>query len=303
MKQTKNTNKLSGDEQEGVLIAHFGANAEVETPTGEIIRCHLRKNQDPVITGDQVYWQPGADNIGVVVGHKPRKSLLWRPENHKKNKYIAANIDAIIITSAPPPIFSEYLIDRYLIAAENLNITPVILFNKTDLLTDANREKIIDSLAIYQKIGYRVIYSSIFTTDGLKELGEFLHDKTCVLVGTSGVGKSSLIAKFAPEQKLMIGETSASGLGKHTTTTTRLYHLVSGGNLIDSPGIREFSLWHMDKEAILNGFPEFLPYLKRCKYRNCQHGKEAGCAVQEAVTNKLIHRGRFESYLEMIKDL
>ena len=304
MKQTKNNNhKLTGNEREGLLIAHFGAMAEVEDASGEIYRCHLRKNADPVITGDYVYWQLENDNTGIVLGCKPRKSLVSRPENKKKTKLIAANVDAIVIVCAPPPVLSEYLIDRYLIAAENLKITPVILLNKMDLLNDGNREEVLKRLSIYEKIGYRVIFSSIYIEHGLIQIDEFMRNKTCVLVGTSGVGKSSIIAKFAPQQAIMIGETSASGLGKHTTTTTRLYHLADGGNLIDSPGIREFSLWNMDKEELIKGFHEFTPFLNRCKYRNCQHQKEAGCALLEAIAENKIDPKRWESYQEMIKDL
>lgn len=303
MKQIKNSEKLTGNEREGLLIAHFGATAEVEDSSGTIFRCHLRKNQEPVMTGDVVYWHLEADNTGVVVTHKPRKSLLSRPENHKKSKLIAANIDAIIIVCAPPPILSEYLIDRYLIAAENLKIAPVILLNKSDLLTDINRDEVTNRLAIYEKIGYPVIYSNIFSPDGLQQINDFLHDKTCVLVGTSGVGKSSIISRFVPEQAIKIGDTSTSGLGKHTTTVTRLYHLPLGGNLIDSPGIREFGLWNMDKKDVLKGFREFSPFLTQCKFRDCQHQKEPGCALHKAVADKLIYQSRFESYREIIKDL
>lgn len=303
MKQTKNTEKLTGNEREGLLIAHFGASAEVEDSSGTIFRCHLRKNQEPVITGDHVFWHLEADNMGVVVGHKPRKSLLVRPENPKKSKLIAANIDAMIIVSAPPPVLSEYLIDRYLIAAEILKIPAVILLNKSDLLTDNNREDVINRLAVYEKIGYPVIYSNIFSPDGLQQLNNFLHSKTCVLVGTSGVGKSSIISRFVPEQAIKIGETSQAGLGKHTTTATRLYHLPFTGSIIDSPGIREFGLWNMDKKDIIKGFPEFSAFLSKCRFRDCQHMKEPGCALQKAVEEKLIHKTRFESYLEIINEL
>lgn len=303
MKQTKNTEKLTGKEHEGLLIAHFGASAEVEDSSGTIFHCHLKKNQDPVITGDYVYWRLEADNAGVVVGHKPRKSLLSRPENQKKTKLIAANIDAMIIVSAPPPILSEYLIDRYLIAAENLKITPVILLNKNDLLDQSNYDDVTNRLNIYKNIGYQVIYSNIFSPDGLKQINDFLHNKTCVLVGTSGVGKSSIISRFVPEEAIKIGDTSEAGLGKHTTTVTRLYHLPHGGSLIDSPGIREFGLWNMDKKDVLKGFREFTPFLTQCKFRDCQHHKEPGCALQKAITENKIHASRFASYQEIIKNL
>jgi ribosome biogenesis GTPase len=301
MKQTKKPEKLLGNELEGLIIAHFGATAEVEDTSGQIYRCHLRKNSEPVITGDRVLWRLENNGTGIVVTHQPRKSLLSRPEGPKKVKLIAANIDDIIIVSAPPPIFSEYLIDRYLVAAENLQITPVILLNKIDLLDDTTRQDILRRLAPYEKIGYRVILSSTKTPDGLNQLETFLKNKTCVLVGTSGVGKSSIIARFAPDQSILVGDTSTAGLGKHTTTSTRFYHLPQGGNLIDSPGVREFSLWNMPKDEILKGFPDFIPFLNQCKFRDCQHQKEPGCALQKAVSENEINAARFASYLEMIK--
>lgn len=300
MKQTKKE-KLTGNEREGLLIAHFGATAEVEDANGHVFRCHLRKNSEPVITGDHVLWQMENDQSGIVVAHKPRRSLLSRPEGPKKSKLIAANIDAMIIVSAPPPILSEYLIDRYLVAAENLQITPVILLNKMDLLDEKNYQAIAERLSCYEKMNYRVIFSSARTIGGLDKLNEFLRNKTCVLVGTSGVGKSSIIAKLAPEHAVVVGDTSAAGLGKHTTTSTRLYHLSHGGNLIDSPGIREFSLWNMPKNDILKGFRDFLPFLNECKFRDCHHQKEPGCALQKAVAENKISPARFASYLEMIK--
>ncbi len=295
--------KLDGTEREGLLITTFGAHAEIEDEEGHVIRCHIRKNADPVITGDRVYWIPeNGTETGIILGHLPRKSLLCRPDAHKL-KLIAANLDAIIIVTAPPPVLSEDMIDRYLIAAETLNIQPIILFNKTDLLDPAHQEDVAMRLAPYQKIGYTVIYSNIYTPDGLRELDAFFHNKTCVLVGASGVGKSSIIAALTRESSIRVGDISASGLGKHTTTATHLYHLSHGGNVIDSPGVREFGLWHVDKNDVLAGFPEFKPFFNQCKFRNCQHEKEPGCAVQDALRNKKIDERRYASYLKIVAGL
>lgn len=298
----KKPEKLHGDELEGLLVAHFGASAEIEDANGKIVHCHLRKNIEPVITGDRVLWRPESDNAGVVVGHLPRKSLLARPENKYRMKPIAANIDAMIIVTAPPPAISEHLIDRYLVAAEHLGIQPIILLNKMDLLNDNNRADVTERLAIYEKIGYKVLFSSTVAPNGLAEIENFLQNKTCVLVGQSGVGKSSIIASFVHEQFVRVGETSAKGLGKHTTTMTRLYHLPQGGDLIDSPGVREFALWNMAKEDILKSFAEFKPFLNTCKYRNCSHAKEDGCGIQRAIAEGKISSRRFSSYNEMIDD-
>ncbi|EKD74192.1 MAG: hypothetical protein ACD_45C00041G0004 [uncultured bacterium] len=295
--------KLSGIEREGLLITTFGANAELEDEHGNVVYCHIRKNSDPVITGDRVYWLPEQDGTGSIVGHLPRKSLLYSGENAYKLKLIAANIDAIIIVTAPPPVLSEDMIDRYLIASENLSIPAVILFNKIDLLTQQNTDEIEQRLTVYAKIGYRVIYSSTYTHDGLAQLDHYLQDKTGVLVGASGVGKSSIIAKLTREQAIKIAELShATQLGKHTTTTTHLYHLANGGNLIDSPGVREFGLRHVNKDQVLNGFIEFKSHLQQCKFRDCRHQTEPGCAIKQAVKDKKITEQRFQSYCKILAE-
>lgn len=291
--------KLDGSEREGLLIAHFGSSAEIEDETGKIIHCHIRKNLEPVITGDRVLWQIEQKDEGVIVGCVPRKSLLAHPGKHGRSKPVAANIDALIIVAAPATL-SEHLLDRYLIAAENLKIPPLILLNKMDLLPQfPNIEK---RLAVYEDIGYHILYSSAHTKHGLAALSKFLQDKTCVLVGASGVGKSSLIDSFIPNHAIAIGETSAKGLGKHTTTSTRLYHLDHGGNIIDSPGVREFGLWNATAEEITNGFAEFKKYLGHCKFRDCHHLKEPGCALKQAVIDGGINAVRFESYLKMMSE-
>lgn len=295
------TQKLQGDEKQGLLVALYGSSGEVEDDNGQIIRCHLRKNMEPVITGDHVLWRLEQEGNGIIVGHLPRKSLLARPENKNKTKPVAANVDAMLIVTAPAMI-SEHLLDRYIVAAENLEISPVIVLNKIDLLNDKLRDEINDQLDTYRKLGYRIIFSSTYTKDGLDELETFLQDKHSVLVGTSGVGKSSIIASFVKSEFVRIGETTTQGVGKHTTTMTRLYHLPHGGDLIDSPGVREFGLWHMSKEEILRGFIDFKPFLNQCKFRDCQHYKEPGCVVLKAVEEGKISSKRFASFKEMLKE-
>jgi ribosome biogenesis GTPase len=295
--------KLNGTERKGLLVTTFGAQAELEDETGKLIHCHIRKNADPVITGDTVYWIPDTSDTGVIVGHLPRKSLLCRPENAHRTKLIAANLDAIIIVSAPPPVLSEEMIDRYLVAAETLKIQPIILLNKIDLLNEQEIIAVKNRLDPYQKMGYPVIYSSTWTNDGLDELNVFLEGKACVLVGASGVGKSSIIVALTPNLTIRTGDVSAKGLGKHTTTTTHLYHLPNGGNLIDSPGVREFGLWNMDKNEVLAGFIEFKSLFNQCKFRNCQHEKEPDCAVQKALGAGEIDKRRYASYLKIMADL
>lgn len=295
--------KLTGNEREGIIIAHFGATVDVQDSDQGIVRCHLRKNSEPCITGDRVLWRNEQDKSHVVVTVLPRKSLLARPESSSRNKMIAANIDAIIIVTAPPPILSFKLLDRYLVAAENLAIQPIILLNKIDLLKSDELKNIKDSLSLYEKIGYQVVYSSVRLTDGLQALKTILRDKCSVLVGVSGVGKSSIISALTQHKDITVGDVSATtGLGKHTTTATRLYSLPEGGSLIDSPGVREFALWHLSPSDVMRGFIDFQPFIGECKFRNCQHQTEPGCALQAAVEQKKIAELRWQSYWDIVSD-
>lgn len=293
--------KLQGDELPGLIVAHFGATVDVCDADGQISRCHLRKNSEPCITGDRVLWRKEHDQTGIVAAVLPRQSLLLRPETSTRNKLIAANIDAIIIVTSPPPILSLKMLDRYLVAAESLSIQPIILMNKIDLVTADELQLLKQSLSMYEKMGYPVIYSSTRLENGLVSLKDILKDKTAVLVGVSGVGKSSIISTLTEQKNIMIGDVSHStGLGKHTTTATRLYHLPLGGALIDSPGVREFALWHMSKEAVLHGFIDFKPYIDRCKFSNCQHQTEPGCALRTAVDENKIDERRWQSYWDIV---
>ncbi len=299
--QTYVHEKLDGTEREGVIVAHFGATADVEDQDGQVYHAHLRRNAEPCITGDKVLWRLEKNNTGIVASVLPRKSLLARPEKNNKQKLIAANIDTMVIVTAPYPLFSERLIDRYIVAAELLNIKPIILFNKVDLLNDELLAEMKDYLSLYEEIGYTVLYSSVFMEDGLQQVSSELIDKTSMLVGVSGVGKSSIIASLTDVKDIKIGEVGHSG--KHTTTTTRLYHLPEGGDLIDSPGVREFTLWHLTPDEIIKGFVEINAYAGECKFRSCQHNNEPGCALLAAVEEEKISSDRWDSYQEILHDM
>jgi len=295
--------KLTEQETEkGLVVSYFGNSVAVETADGQVFQCHLRRNQELPVVGDRVIWQRQSEEAGVIIAIEERYSMLARGDGRQnKMKLIAANIDAVVIVMAPLPIFSEYLIDRYLIAAELLKIQPILVLNKVDLLTEASQQELVARLKIYAEIGYQVIQSSVLLPDGLQTLDTSLKGKTAVLVGPSGVGKSSIIAALS-QNSVRIGDVSAKGAGKHTTTATRLYHLPGGGHLIDSPGVREFSLWSVPKKAILSGFREFKSYLSDCKFRDCQHLVEPGCAVQIAVQDAKISPQRFASYQKLMKE-
>ncbi|MCL4110193.1 UNVERIFIED_CONTAM: hypothetical protein GTU68_026713 [Idotea baltica] len=255
-----------------------------------------------MVTGDRVIWRQG-EPIGVVVAQLERESVLSRPDPYGKIKPVASNIDQIILVIAPLPVPHANLIDRYLVAAETVGIEPVILLNKTDLLeSDAeSRTKIDQLLATYPPLGYRVLRASVNTNTGIDTFLAELGDRTSVFVGQSGVGKSSLVNLLLPEVDLRVGALSEStNKGVHTTTTAQLFHIPTGGVLIDSPGIREFGLWHMSKQQIEAGFREFHPMLGSCKFRNCQHDQEPGCTILEGVSNGTVSEKRLNSYRQMI---
>jgi ribosome biogenesis GTPase len=233
---------------------------------------------------------------------EPRHSFLARGDGHGKTKPIAANIDTLLIVMSPPPIFSEYLIDRYLVAAELLKIQPVLVLNKADLLDEQSRIEAMRRLQAYQNIPYPVVLSSVFIPDGLQALAQQIKAKTAVLVGPSGVGKSSIISALGGNAAIPVGEVSSKGTGKHTTTATRLYHLPEGGQLIDSPGVREFTLWAIAQKDVLKGFKEFQPFLGGCKFRDCQHVVEPDCSVQAALASGKISPERHESYQKLMKE-
>lgn len=295
------TEKHPASERQGLVISYFGSSVAVEADDGQVFQCHLRRNQDLPVVGDKVSWQLEKDDTGLILAIQPRRSLLSRGEGgHGKLKPIAANIDAIVIVMAPPPILSEYLLDRYLVASELLGVPPVIVLNKSDLLTDATRDDALARLQPYKHIPYDVAVSSTVSSQGLVELDALLKNKTGVLVGPSGVGKSSIIAALGGEF-IKVGDVTAKGAGKHTTTATRLYHLPCGGSLIDSPGVREFNLWPVSKQEILRGFKEFAE-LSGCKFRDCQHLVEPGCAVQAAAASGKISPQRWANYQALMKE-
>ena len=311
---------------EGVVVQHYGRQLEIqalslpeqlpirpstaagepeafwkEIELGSVWRCHTRTNLEMLITGDRVKWQADPNTgLGIITAIHPRQSLLTRPDRYHKVKPVAANISLIVIVFAPLPEPAPTLIDRYLVACADAERPVLLLLNKVDLLKEA--DPIYQLIAQYQELGYEIMQCQ--STGDLTALSQRLDGETVAFVGQSGVGKSSIINHIVPnalQKTNVISENSA--LGQHTTTSTRLIAFGENGALIDSPGIREFGLWHLTLDKIEKGFPEISAHLGYCQYRNCTHTHEKQCALKQAVSDGKILSRRLESYLKLLEEI
>ncbi len=287
-------------EQPGLVIANYGSFLDIEDEKGSVHRCVARRNLGSIVCGDRVAWRK-INGGGVVERRLPRRTLLARVDTRGRTRPIAANVDRIVIVTAPRPGINEELIDQFLVAAEHTGITPLLLVNKIDLLDRPALEELRDRLLPYQKVGYRVVFSSVRQQHGLDQLLSEIRGKYSVFCGESGVGKSSLVNALLPDVKARVASLSrASGKGVHTTTTAVLYHLPDGGAIIDSPGVREFGLGKLSAAEIAQGFVEFRAYAGRCRFRDCTHRNEPGCAVIAAVRRGEISERRLQSYHRLL---
>jgi ribosome biogenesis GTPase len=288
-----------GAEEEGLVIANHGPNLRLEDAHGRRFHAVARQHLELPVAGDRVVWRRAGEAQGVAVALVPRRSLLGRPDAAGRIRPLAANIDQIVVVTAPEPVLSADLIDRYLVVAETLHIHPVLLVNKADLL-DARGEQVLrERLALYPRLGYRLLFASTRSAHGMDALVEQLAGHTSVLLGQSGVGKSSLVNHLLPGVEAAVGALTA-GQGRHTTSATTLYHLPHGGHLIDSPGVRGLELWHLPAEALAHGFVEIRPLLGSCRFRDCRHRSEPGCALRQAAREARIDPRRLDSLLRLL---
>lgn len=290
----------------GTVLSRYGKQADVENDTTHIVyRCFMRRTIDSITTGDKVLFrideQHGDGHTGLVETIKPRTSLLSRPDFYDGLKPIVANVSRILIVSAKEPEFSTNILDRYLIACEQAKITPIIIINKSDLFDVNELEDIQKTLKVYENIGYKTLIVNTKNKQGMEELLQLISKETTVLVGQSGVGKSSLLNTLMPQAEAETNIISLnSKLGQHTTTNTKLYHLPQGGIIIDSPGVREFALWHLTTEEVTQSYKEFSPFLGTCKFRDCNHLTDPGCAIIQALKNGDIAEFRYNNYHRII---
>ncbi|MDH3526050.1 MAG: small ribosomal subunit biogenesis GTPase RsgA [Gammaproteobacteria bacterium] len=295
-------NNRPAQQANGLVIVNYGKALLVEDSDGDLQRCVARRNLGQIVSGDRVSWEHTGTGEGVISAVAPRSAVLRRLDITRKARPLAANIDQIVVVSAPQPALDEFLIDKYLIAAELIGTNPVLVINKSDLLDTDAREALDARVSNYADIGYRVLFTSVLADDGIDSLAEVLAGKTSILVGQSGVGKSSLIKRLLPDLDIAIGRLSAaSGQGRHTTTATTLYHLPHGGNLIDSPGVRDFRLEPTQAAELAHGFREFRPFLGQCKFHNCRHVNEPECALSAAASRGEISKRRLENYRNLLQ--
>lgn len=286
----------------GLVIAHLGKSLAVESPDGNVLTCHTLRQLGAAAVGDKVLWEACGDGQGRVVQILPRRNVLTRPAYGGKIRPVAANLDQVLVVLAPLPAPDFLLADQIFAICEDRQISAGLIFNKLDLFDGA--AEIATALSQYAAIGYPVYRLSAHQQLGTAILHEALRGKVSMLSGQSGVGKSSISRMLLSEHNIRVGDvSSASGLGRHTTTTATLYHLNGGGDLIDSPGVAIFGLAEMNAGLLAQGYREFQPYIARCRFNDCLHTRDQGCAVVAAVQQNLISTDRYQRYVKLLEKL
>jgi len=281
-------------EYQGIVITRYGQRQLVEDENGIVFQSVSRQNIGFSVAGDKILFQKTKHDDAIVTAIYPRDNELKR-----QDKLIAANIDQLWLVVAIEPHYEFELIDRYLIMAENSNLPIGIIVNKIELSTTKSKTE--NDFLNYQSLGYDVHFLSVKKQINLDFFKEQLINKSHIFLGQSGVGKSSLINSLIPDLQLRVNEISSkSKLGKHTTTNTTIYHIPSGGDLIDSPGVREFQLDSLTELEIKSGFKEFRALSDACRFRDCKHINEPNCAVKESLDQGKINPNRYQSYLNIL---
>lgn len=301
---------------EGLVIRNTGSTYIVKTDSGNEYTCKIKghfrlkgiRTTNPVAVGDYVCISINPDNTAYITEIKQRKNYIIRRASNlsKEAHIIAANLDqACLIVTLANPATSTTFIDRFLSTAEAYRVNAIIVINKIDLLTSEEDNEFLEAVTfLYESIGYRVIHTSAETGEGLDSLREILSGKTTLLSGNSGVGKSTLINNLIPGLELRTAEISATHLtGMHTTTFSEMFAVPSGGYIIDTPGVKGFGTIDYDKYEVAHFFPEIFRESENCRYGNCTHTREPGCAVLQALDENRISQSRYASYLSILEDI
>lgn len=295
--QTEKKQQLSAS-LEGRIVASFGRRYLVELSDSTILDCVTRGKRSDLACGDVVTARPSSSGEGVIEKTAPRTTLLYRSDAYRQ-KLIAANVTQVVVVVAAVPELHEALIDRCLAAAGHGGMNALIVLNKCDLAESAAA---LATLELYRKLGYPLLQLS--AVQDIAPLRSRLQGHTSVLVGQSGVGKSTIVNRLAPKAAARVGELSAAlGSGRHTTTHARLYHLDADSHIIDSPGMQEFGLHHLGNEGLAHAFVEFRPLLGHCRFRNCRHLHEPGCAIAAACAAGGISERRLASYRKLAEEI
>jgi ribosome biogenesis GTPase len=288
---------------EGLVLVSYGNQGVVETTDGTILDCHYRRSVGRPYCGDRVMIEMEGDRPQVI-DILPRVNVFARADNRQRKQVIAANLRQVLVVLAPRPEPSRDLVERYLVAAHSLDIVPVLVLNKAELMVEKSfdPEGPLSRLEAYRELGYATIETSCKVAPGISNLAPFLGDSVSILAGQSGVGKSSLVNALIPDLDLQTGALSrVTGKGTHTTTTTIMYSLPNGGRLVDSPGVWEYGLWQIDQPELTHGFIEFRPFLGQCRFNDCRHDTEPSCAIRKAVGQGRISDWRYQSYVRLLR--
>ncbi len=298
----------------GLIIKNTGSWYTVKTDDGRIVESKVKGNfrlkgirsTSPVAVGDYVDIIMNAEGTALISAIDDRKNYIIRKASNlsKQSQIIAANLDlALLIITIKQPETSTTFIDRFLAGAEAYRVPVVLVFNKTDLLNDDERHYQQQMVTLYETIGYPCVEISAETGMGIDQLQTLLKQKVTLVSGNSGVGKSTLINAIIPHADQRTAEISnAHGTGMHTTTFSEMIELVEGGYLIDTPGIKGFGTFDIEREELTSYFKEIFKFSKDCRFNNCTHTHEPGCAVIQAVENHYISSSRYQSYLNMLED-
>lgn len=298
----------------GLVVKNTGSWYTVKTDSGQLIDCKLKGNfrlkgirsTSPVAVGDYVQIVTNAEGTAMITAIDDRKNYIIRksPNLSKQSQIIAANLDqAFLLVTIKYPETSTIFIDRFLAGAEAYRIPVVLVFNKTDLLNEEQRHYQQMMMNLYETIGYHCVEISAETGQGMEVIDALLAQKVTLLSGNSGVGKSTLINVLIPHAEQRTAEISdAHGTGIHTTTFSEMIALPHGGYVIDTPGIKGFGTFDIEPEELTSYFKEIFAFSKDCKFNNCTHTHEPGCAVRTAVENHYISESRYQSYLSMLDD-
>lgn len=293
---------------DGLVVCSRGGNVDVEDNNGVVFKCTLRKKLTPVVCGDLVKWTALPGNQGRVEQIVPRRTELTRMDKRGKQQLYAANVDQLIIVVSATFFGGNeasfcYPIDRYSVAALYHDIVPVVVVNKVDLLDEPTRLRALAVLEKYRRLDFRVLVTSKKTNEGIDLLRATAEGKTSIFVGESGVGKSSLIDLLVPDAVRTGAVSEHTGLGRHTTTATTLYHITRSAQLIDSPGVREYDLGVMTGLALRSAIVEFRNLSGTCRFNDCRHISEPACAIRDAVASGKIDKIRYESYRRLVDEL